>query len=100
MLFSFYNIDHPGTAIRTRLLTEHKAYLARFADQMAFAGPLFEEDGKTPVGSLLVMDFDDRSSADAFIAAEPYNQAGLYQRICIRPFENRWPQKVGFPETR
>ncbi|MDO4683358.1 MAG: YciI family protein [Lautropia sp.] len=100
MLFSFYNIDHPGTDIRARLLSEHKAYLARFADQMAFAGPLLAEDGKTPVGSLLVMDFDDRPAAEAFMASEPYGQSGLYQSVSIRAFENRWPQKAGFPETR
>lgn len=100
MLFCFYNLDRSGTDIRARLLGEHKSYLARFSGQMAFAGPLLGEDGETPVGSLLVMAFDERSSAEAFIASEPYNRAGLYQSVSIRPFENRWPQKAGFPENR
>lgn len=51
MLFSFYNLDNAGTAERrTELLGAHRAYLSRFAANMAFAGPLFADDHETVVG--------------------------------------------------
>lgn len=97
MLYSLYNIDRSGTDLRSARRPEHRAYLARFAERIAFAGPLLGADGSTPVGSLLVMDFDSQDAVDAFLADEPYAVAGLYASISVRPFLNLWPQKAGFP---
>jgi uncharacterized protein YciI len=91
MLYSFYNIDAPGTDLRAKLRPAHREYLAKFAEQFAFAGPLLAEDGVTPVGSLLVLDF---------IKAEPYTVAGLYASVSMWPFLNLWQQRKGFPEPR
>ena len=100
MLYSFYNIDAPGTDIRATLPPAHREYLAKFAEQFAFAGPLLAEDGVTPVGSLLVLDFETVEQADAFIKAEPYTVAGLYMSVSVRPFHNLWQQRKGFAEPR
>ena len=100
MLFSFYNLDHPGTAQRrSELLSAHRSYLARFAAQMAFVGPLFAEDHETISGSLLVLDFPSMKEARDFIEAEPYTKAGLYVSVQIREFRNRWKQMTGFPPS-
>ena len=100
MLYSFYNIDSPGKDLRMALRPAHREYLAQFAERFAFAGPLLGEDGVTPIGSLLVIDFDSAQEADAFIKAEPYTAGGLYSSISIRPFVNLWKQRKGFPEPR
>jgi uncharacterized protein len=101
MLFSFYNLDNAGTAEgRNRLLADHRAYLSRFAANMAFAGPLFADDHETVVGSLLVLDFPSLEAARDFIEAEPYTKAGIYASVQIREFHNRWKQMVGFPPSR
>jgi uncharacterized protein YciI len=100
VLYSFYNIDVPDTDVRVTLRPEHRAYLAKFAGRFAFAGPLLAQDGVTPVGSLLVLDFETIEEARAFIEAEPYAAAGLYASVSIRPFLNLWPQCKGFPEPR
>ncbi|MFM0224334.1 YciI family protein [Paraburkholderia dipogonis] len=100
MLYSFYNIDAPGTDLRATLRPAHREYLAKFAEQFAFAGPLLAEDGVTPVGSLLVLDFETVEEANAFIKAEPYTVAGLYASVSMRPFLNLWQQRKGFPEPR
>jgi uncharacterized protein YciI len=97
MLYSLYNIDNANTDIRSTKRPEHRAYLARYAEQIAFAGPLLGADGTTPTGSLLVMEFASQDDVDAFIANEPYAVAGLYASISVRPFVNLWPQKAGFP---
>jgi uncharacterized protein len=100
MLYSFYNIDARGTDLRATLRPAHREYLAKFSEQLAFAGPLLAEDGVTPVGSLLVLDFETVEEANAFIKGKPYTVAGLYASVSIRPFLNLWQQHKGFPEPR
>lgn len=98
MLFCFYNLDRPGAAaLRQQWRSAHKEYLGRVADHIAFAGPLFADDGETMQGSLLVIDFPDRAAAEAWLKDEPFTQNGVYASVSIRAFANLWPQKVGFP---
>jgi uncharacterized protein YciI len=98
MLFAFILIDKPDHAeLRLRVRPVHKDYLAAVADRMAFAGPLTHDDGKTMLGSLLVIDFPSRDAAHAWLAEEPFTRAGLYASTTIHAFVNLWPQKAGFP---
>ena len=93
MIFAILLMDRPGTAeLRIQVRPEHRAYLGKFADKMAFAGPLTSEDGKTTVGSLLVMDFPSK-------ADEPFTKAGVYEKPVIHVFNNSWQQKLGFPPS-
>lgn len=98
MIFAFHLIDRADAGdLRQRVRPEHKAYLAAVADRIAFAGPLTQDDGQTMLGSLLVIDFDDRAAAELWMAEEPFTKAGLYQSVSVLPFINLWPQKAGFP---
>jgi len=98
MLFAFILIDKPDHGeLRQRVRPVHKDYLAAMAAHMAFAGPLTHDDGKTMLGSLLVIDFPSRDAAHAWLAEEPFTKAGLYASITIHAFVNLWPQQAGFP---
>ena len=98
MLFAFMLADAPGVAaVRAEVRPAHKAYLAAVADRIAFAGPLLADDGETPWGSLLVIDFADRAAALAWLADEPFTRAGVYGTRTVQAYRNLWPQKVGFP---
>lgn len=98
MLFAFILLDKPDHAeLRQRVRPVHKDYLGAVADRMAFAGPLTHDDGRTMLGSLLVIDFPSRDAAHAWLAAEPFTQAGLYASTTIHAFVNLWPQRAGFP---
>jgi len=97
MLFAFHLVDHPDAgALRARVRPEHKDYLAKVAQQIAFAGPLLADDGQAMVGSLLVIDFADRAAAQAWLQQEPFTRAGLYATSQVHVFANLWPQKTGF----
>jgi uncharacterized protein len=97
MIYTFFLMDKPdGGALRQRMRPEHKAYLAKVAERMAFAGPLTSDDGQTMIGSLLAIDFESREAASAWLAHEPFTQAGLYASTSIHAFVNLWPQKTGF----
>jgi len=100
MIFAILLIDRPGTAeLRIQVRPEHRAYLGKLADKMAFAGPLTSEDGKTTVGSLLVMDFPSKADVEACLSNEPFTKAGVYEKPVIHAFSNMWEQKVGFPPS-
>jgi len=98
MIYIFHLLDKPdAAALRQGVRPEHKIYLAAVADRIAFAGPMLADDGQTMVGSLLAIDFASRSAADAWLASEPFNLAGLYASRMVHSFSNLWPQRVGFP---
>jgi len=97
MLYALHLLDRPGASeIRNRVRPEHKAYLGKVAERIAFAGPLLSDDGQTMAGSLLVMEFATREDVYAWLREEPYTRAGLYASTCVHAFANLWPQKVGF----
>jgi uncharacterized protein YciI len=98
MIYTFILIDKPGAAgLRSSIRPEHKAYLGKMAERIAFAGPFVADDGQTMIGSLLAIDFASRAEASAWLDDEPFNKAGLYASKTVYPFLNLWPQKAGFP---
>lgn len=98
MIYAILLMDRPGTAdLRVQIRPEHRAYLAKLADRMAFAGPLTSEDGKTTLGSLIAIDFPNRAAVDEWLKDEPYTKAGVYEAPVINVFNNMWVQKAGFP---
>ena len=100
MLFAFHLVDRADAGeLRARLRPEHKAYLGLVADRIAFAGPLLNDDGRTMLGSLLVIDFADRAAALAWQHDEPFTRAGLYATSQVNAFRNLWSQEVGFPDA-
>jgi hypothetical protein len=74
--------DKPGALeVRKANRDAHLAYLAG-TGVVALAGPLLADDGAM-VGSLLAIEVADRAAADAFAAADPYAQAGLFESVEI-----------------
>lgn len=98
MLFMLYCLDAPGQSERrVALRAIHREYVSRIANRLAAAGPLFADDGVTMTGSLLIADFDDRASLDAWLRDEPFTTHGVYASVTIHPFLNVWPQRAGAP---
>ncbi|HYD30761.1 MAG TPA: YciI family protein [Azospirillaceae bacterium] len=93
MLFSFYCADKPGHAeVRTANRAAHLAFLERHAERLFAAGPLLSDDGQSMVGSILIVECDDRAAADAFAVEDPYAQAGLFESVTIRPWRRVYPK--------
>ena len=87
MLFVIHMIDRPGgEELRASVSDAHREFVGGHLESMYLGGPLLADDGKTLVGSMIVMDFADRAEAAAFIEQEPYNQAGLFESVVIRAF--------------
>ncbi len=86
MLFAIINTDRPG-GLDLRLATRptHLAYLSMYAACIVHGGPILDLDGR-PCGSLLIVDVEDRATAEGFAASDPYAKAGLFESTIIRPF--------------
>ncbi len=92
MLFAIICVDKPDSAhIRKENRPAHLGYLERVADKIAIAGPMLTEDRSAPTGSLLILDFDTQAEAEAFAANDPYNKAGLFEQVTIKPFKRIFP---------
>lgn len=68
----------------------HIEYLRAHRDVIRFAGPTWTDDGQTATGSLTLIDLPDRAAAETYIAKEPYNVNGAFDRIEIR----RWSSSM------
>ena len=82
----------PGMAsTRRALLAEQKAYVKGFGEREIGYGHFVSDDGNDTLGTAFFMQLDDRAAADAFVAGEPMNKAGLTQRVEI----HRWSNSFG-----
>jgi len=80
-------IDKPGSSsVRNKTVAAHRKYMADHLDGMRLGGPLLDDDGENMIGSLIVKAFPDRAAVEEFLRHEPYNQAGLFELVIIRPF--------------
>ncbi|MGH6968961.1 MAG: YciI family protein [Stellaceae bacterium] len=101
MLFIVYAEDTEATsaAIRQAKTPEHLAYLDRHKGAIVLAGALLTDDAGQRIGSVFVINVKDRAAVEAFVANEPFRNAGLYRAIKIsRMRKGQWyPDNV--PKT-
>jgi len=93
MLFTLYCADKPDSLpIRQDTRSAHIEYLDAHVDQIKYGGPLFDDDNKTPVGSLIIIEVGDRAAAEKFAAEDPYNKAGLFESVVIKGTRQVYPK--------
>jgi uncharacterized protein YciI len=77
----------PGTdELRLATIDAHRNFLDGYPEVTWYSGPLFTDDNKNAIGSLRLIEFPDRNAAFAYINADPYTKAGIFQAISIE----RW----------
>jgi uncharacterized protein YciI len=93
MLFVIHALDRAG-ALPERLAhyEAHKAFLSdtsAFQVSIVMSGPLTADDGQTMLGSLFVVEATDRGAVERFNAADPFQRAGIWERVTITGFIRR-----------
>jgi uncharacterized protein YciI len=82
MTFLLICRDRPeASGVRLANREAHLAYL-KASGVVTLAGPLLDDAGAM-TGSLLAIEVADRAAAQAFAAADPYAQAGLFAAVEI-----------------
>jgi len=91
MLYAIICIDKPGhLEVRKANRDAHLAHIAGADGAIQQAGPFLDPAGEM-CGSLLICEAPDMATVEAWCAADPYAQAGLFQSVEIRP----WKRVVG-----
>jgi len=98
-LYALIGLDREGS-LSTRLRVR-EAHLERVralasAGRIVVAGPFPAIDSDVPgeagfAGSLIVAEFDDLEAARAWAEADPYQAAGVYQKVTVKPFKQVLP---------
>jgi uncharacterized protein YciI len=90
MLFAVWATDLPGMLPARQAVREaHRARLRApgcAGPRVLLAGPLLGGDGHSMNGTLLIVEAGTIEAVRAFVAADPYTQAGVYGAVDIRPF--------------
>jgi uncharacterized protein YciI len=87
MPFIIETFDKPGHAdVRTRVRDEHLKFLEAHKALLLACGAKLEDDGSSAGGGLYVVALESREEAEAFIAADPFSHAYLFERVTI----TRW----------
>ena len=79
--------DEGALQRRTRTRPSHLASIQPLVDggNVLVGGAILSEDGDM-VGSMLLVDFADRTSLDGWLADDPYVREDVWQEIEVRPF--------------
>ena len=89
MHFVIFITDRPDhEKVRDSERPRHHAYIhdPGLPVRLQVAGPTLDSDSETVNGSLFIIEAEDMAAAEAFVADDPYNQAGLFEKVVIRPF--------------
>jgi hypothetical protein len=93
MLFVIYCRDKDDSQpVRLDNREAHLAYLDASDLEMLVAGPLLTPEGDSMIGSMLVVNAEDRAQVEAFAASDPYRLAGLFDSVEIHPFRKVFPR--------
>jgi uncharacterized protein YciI len=84
VLWIMYAEDRPGSAaLREATKDEHLAYLAAHEHIVMVGGALLEDTTPVRLGSCLIVNLPDRAAAEQWARDEPFNKAGLFQRVSL-----------------
>jgi uncharacterized protein YciI len=77
---------------RKQLRLEHLRFMREHKDSIIAGGPSLAADG-SPLTMILFTRFTDRSAAETFMLAEPYNASGsVFERVEILPWSQVLPE--------
>ena len=71
-------------AKRLEIRPKHFENISRLRDHVLCAGGILDDEGQM-IGSVLVMEFDDRAGVDEYLRTEPYVVSGVWERIEVEP---------------
>ncbi len=89
MYFVIFATDKPGhEEVRAAERPRHLEYIRdpELPVRVRVGGPTLAPDTEAMNGSLLIVEAEDITAVEAFVADDPYCQAGLFETVVIRPF--------------
>lgn len=79
-----------SAALRAETRPARLEFLNNLGDRLKLGGPFTNAAGES-IGSMLIVETEDREAADAIVANDPFVAAGLFQTLIVSP----WRSAVG-----
>ncbi len=96
MHYVLYCLDKPNAQeLRLQTRGAHLDYVKGSGDRVRIGGALLGEDGKSMVGSLIVVEAESLEEVEAWAKNDPYREAGVFESVDIRP----WNWAIGAPKA-
>jgi uncharacterized protein YciI len=93
MHFVIHAVDRPDAlTTRAKFYRDHRIHLDqadRHRVKVVTAGTLVAEDGETPVGSLFILEADNRAAIDAFTTSDPYHVNSVWQNVDVHYYNKK-----------
>jgi len=87
MMFVIEGLDGPDAApLRAQHLDAHVAHLRSLGGRFVIGGPFLDQNGVS-IGSLVVIEADSQSVAEAFAAADPFVLNKVFATVTVRRWE-------------
>ncbi|RAS20633.1 YciI family protein [Paraburkholderia bryophila] len=84
MPYIIETFDRPGHAhVRVRERETHLAFLEQNKALLLACGAKLNDDSSGAGGGVYVVDLNTREEAERFIAADPFSQVDLFERVTI-----------------
>ncbi len=79
--------DAPDGAEKRKAATQdHLRHIEQLMDELHVAGPIFDDEGQRPIGSILVFRTQSADRARELATADPYFEAGVWESVEVMPF--------------
>jgi len=99
MLYAIICEDVPNSLpLRMPVRPDHLTRIQALADagRLIIAGPHPAQDSEDPgeagfTGSLIIAEFESLNEARTWAAADPYQSAGVYASVTVKPFKKVLP---------
>ncbi len=76
----FYGLDHPGGMAKRKEHREaHETYLDGHGHTIMMRGPLLDDAGAAPVGSIWLLDVPDLDAGREVLEGDPFYKSGIYK---------------------
>lgn len=84
------------SALRAEHREQHLIYLDETKDVLLACGAKISEETGQPVGGVYLVDVEDRSEAEAYIASDPFAKVGLFREIQIEKWRKAFLNRERF----
>ena len=87
--------DRVGQAgARAANIATQKAYARALGERLVGYGHIVSDDASETLATTWFVQLDDRAAAEVFVAADPLNRAGVYERTAIRRWSNSFLKRA------
>jgi len=92
-LFAIHALDKPDAlALRLEHYGAHRSYVEaaeRGGVRVLISGPLQTDDGESMVGSLFIVEAEDREAVNSFTKDDPFQVFGVWGDVAVTRFHKR-----------